>query len=181
MMDILMSETCWAHKKWNKIASDIKLVFYSSTILQHNIGLVKNSHGCLGRGSTWSRMMLSLNRLWHFSLPCNAAFDTFQSNSLQWFCHYVIWDLEVGVCWSPAFCIWTDLLPGVPILKCAVILSVVAAHPLYSQHRSVCQCTETKVQLSVLHCYSNAVACCQLYLPYIILLVYLIKLESLWS
>ena len=32
MMDILTSETCWAHKKWNKIASDIKLVFYSSTI-----------------------------------------------------------------------------------------------------------------------------------------------------
>ena len=32
MMDILMSETCWAHKKWNKIASDIKLVFYSSTL-----------------------------------------------------------------------------------------------------------------------------------------------------
>jgi len=32
MMAILMSETCWAHKKWNKIASDIKLVFYSSTI-----------------------------------------------------------------------------------------------------------------------------------------------------
>ena len=33
MMDILMSETCSAHKKWNKIASDIKLVFCSSTIL----------------------------------------------------------------------------------------------------------------------------------------------------
>jgi len=32
MMDMLISETCWAHKKWNKIASDIKLVFYSSTI-----------------------------------------------------------------------------------------------------------------------------------------------------
>ena len=32
MMAILMSETSWAHKKWNKIASDIKLVFYSSTI-----------------------------------------------------------------------------------------------------------------------------------------------------
>jgi len=27
MMDILMSETRWAYKKWNKIASDIKLVF----------------------------------------------------------------------------------------------------------------------------------------------------------
>ena len=32
MMDILMSKTFWAHKKWNKITSDIKLVFYSSTI-----------------------------------------------------------------------------------------------------------------------------------------------------
>ena len=32
MMDILMSETYWAHKKWNKIASDIKLVFYSSPL-----------------------------------------------------------------------------------------------------------------------------------------------------
>ena len=32
MTDILMSETCWAHKKWNKIASDIKLVFYSSAV-----------------------------------------------------------------------------------------------------------------------------------------------------
>jgi hypothetical protein len=30
-MDILMSETYWTHKKWNKIASDIKLVFHSST------------------------------------------------------------------------------------------------------------------------------------------------------
>jgi len=32
MVDILMPETCWVHKKWNKIASDIKLVLYSSTI-----------------------------------------------------------------------------------------------------------------------------------------------------
>ena len=31
-MNILMSETCWAHNKWNKIASDIKLFFHSSTI-----------------------------------------------------------------------------------------------------------------------------------------------------
>ena len=31
MMDILMSETGWAHNKWNKIASDIELVFYSTT------------------------------------------------------------------------------------------------------------------------------------------------------
>ena len=32
MMDILMSETFWVHNKLNKIASDIKLVFYSSAI-----------------------------------------------------------------------------------------------------------------------------------------------------
>jgi len=32
LVNILMSETCWVHKKWNKIASDIKLVFYSSAI-----------------------------------------------------------------------------------------------------------------------------------------------------
>ena len=32
MMDILMSQTCWVHKKLNKTASDIKLVLYSSTI-----------------------------------------------------------------------------------------------------------------------------------------------------
>ena len=32
MMDILMSETCWAHKKWNKKASDIKLASYPSTM-----------------------------------------------------------------------------------------------------------------------------------------------------
>jgi hypothetical protein len=145
----------------------------------HNIGLVKNSLGCLVRGSTCSR--ISLNWLWHFSIPCNAAFDTFQSNGLQWFCHYVIWDPEAGVCWSPAFCIWTDLLPDVPILRWAVILSVLAVHPLYSQHTSVCHYTEKKVQLSAVHCHSNAVTCYQLYLPHIILLVQLIKLESLWS
>jgi len=32
VMDILMSETCWVRKKWNKIESDMKLVFYSSSI-----------------------------------------------------------------------------------------------------------------------------------------------------
>ena len=31
-MDILMSEKCWGHSKWNKIASDIKLIFHSSTV-----------------------------------------------------------------------------------------------------------------------------------------------------
>ena len=37
MMDILMSETCWAHKKWNKTESDIKLVFHSSAITMMHV------------------------------------------------------------------------------------------------------------------------------------------------
>jgi len=44
MMGILMSETCWAHKKWNKIERDIKLVFYSIITMMHgpiNIRLIK--------------------------------------------------------------------------------------------------------------------------------------------
>jgi len=47
MMDILMSETCWAHKKWNKISSDINLVLYSSTItMMHGpINIIINVFG----------------------------------------------------------------------------------------------------------------------------------------
>jgi len=49
MMDILMSETCWAHKKWNKIASDIKLVFYSSTSTNYCfIVSLLNASTCFG-------------------------------------------------------------------------------------------------------------------------------------
>ena len=44
MMDILMPETCWAHKKWNKIASDIKLVFYSLTITMMHGPISIRSH-----------------------------------------------------------------------------------------------------------------------------------------
>jgi len=43
MMDILMSETCWAHKKWNKIAGGIKSVFYSSNTLMFDILIVRCS------------------------------------------------------------------------------------------------------------------------------------------
>jgi len=49
MMDILISETCLAHKKWNKIAGDIKLVFYSSTLrkIVHEVGTIyKIIQGC---------------------------------------------------------------------------------------------------------------------------------------
>ena len=47
-MDILMSETCWAHNKWNKIASDIKLVFHSLTIaMMHGPINIRSSQGFL--------------------------------------------------------------------------------------------------------------------------------------
>ena len=46
MIDILMSETCWAHKNWNKIASNSKFVFYSS--IYFNIIL------CTPRSTRWS-------------------------------------------------------------------------------------------------------------------------------
>ena len=32
MMGIVMLETCWAYKKYNKITSGIELVFYSSVV-----------------------------------------------------------------------------------------------------------------------------------------------------
>ena len=60
-MDILMSETCWAHNKWNKIASDIKLVFHSST----KIHKLLSATSCLCQ-STDILNMHSLRR----SAPC---------------------------------------------------------------------------------------------------------------
>jgi len=64
VMDILMSETCWVHKKWNKTASDIKLVFYSSTIaMMHGPINIKFSTTCFCH-FTWpsSGFVLSLQR-----------------------------------------------------------------------------------------------------------------------
>jgi len=52
-VDILMSETCWAHKKRNKIASDIKLVFYSSTITMMR-GPINTRSVVVWRAHFWS-------------------------------------------------------------------------------------------------------------------------------
>jgi len=38
-----MAEICWANKKWNNIASDIKLVFYSSTMLK-KVDILKDKY-----------------------------------------------------------------------------------------------------------------------------------------
>ena len=50
-MDILMSETCWAHNKWNKTASDIKLEPHQK--LQHTTNWEQDD-GC-GNSSTQSQ------------------------------------------------------------------------------------------------------------------------------
>ena len=67
MMDILMSGTCWAHKKWNKIASYIKLVFYSSTITMIHGTININAHHYLvfyGLHSFKFRQLLELTGKW---------------------------------------------------------------------------------------------------------------------
>jgi len=56
IMDILMSETCWAHKKWNKTARDIKLVFYSSAFTM--------MHGPININNTAGLANLHINRTW---------------------------------------------------------------------------------------------------------------------
>ena len=57
MMDILMSETCWVHKKWNKIASDIKLVFYSSITSHSSLYYIQK----LNLSAGW---LMYINILW---------------------------------------------------------------------------------------------------------------------
>ena len=47
MVDILMSEICWAYKKWNELVSDIKLVFHSSNITMMHVPIkVRNFNLC---------------------------------------------------------------------------------------------------------------------------------------
>ena len=62
MMDILMSETRWSHKKWNKIASDIKLAF----ILQLCAERLQSDPQYSGCAHSWynCRVQVSSWRLW---------------------------------------------------------------------------------------------------------------------
>ena len=47
IVDTLMSEICWAYKKWNEIVSDIKLVFHSSNItMMHGPINIRNISLC---------------------------------------------------------------------------------------------------------------------------------------
>jgi len=66
-MDILMSETCWAHKKWNKIASDLSWSF----ILQvsQKVGDVHHSISVLGQNlcmtTKWKEKMIGTRQRFH--------------------------------------------------------------------------------------------------------------------
>jgi len=75
MIDILLSETWWIPKKWNKIASDIKLVFYSSTI-RKPIG-VFGSHA--NAPKNWS-----LVSYWHATTGTNSEIKFSWISSTRW-------------------------------------------------------------------------------------------------
>ena len=109
MMDILMSETCWAHKKWNKIARDIRLVFYSSNItMVHGPVNIRYRETCLGLQSSGM-----LRSVWWFCAFCDRPpeerrYPEHRSGSLRslgetrWFgmMQNVLWSVLVvlGVC-----------------------------------------------------------------------------------
>ena len=84
MIDILMSETCWAHKKWNKIASDIKLVFHSSTKLYticRTLPLISSS--CSGFCFVGLRCVFFFS---NFLKPKTRLFDIYSN----WWLSYVV-------------------------------------------------------------------------------------------
>jgi len=69
MMDILTSETCWAHKKWNKLVSDINLVFYCSICKMFQI-VTSPDEGLLpNRPSPLVRLSPLVGCLWLHILP----------------------------------------------------------------------------------------------------------------
>jgi len=71
MMDILMSETCSAHKQWNEVASDIKLVYYSSTITMMH-GPINIRLSCMS-----NTPVLGTSRQWNWFLLQCTLINTF--------------------------------------------------------------------------------------------------------
>ena len=55
MMDILMSETCWVHKKWNQV----RLLFFNYYILFSSV-------------FTWWAVVIYVCRMWRSNLDCGA-------------------------------------------------------------------------------------------------------------
>ena len=77
MMVILMSETCWAHKKWNEIARDIKLVFHSSVItMMHGPINIRNVIIIYFPWQQWLRERSSVLRLVYINCMCCFLFES---------------------------------------------------------------------------------------------------------
>jgi len=112
-----MSETCGAHKKGNKIASDIKLVFYSSTITmmhgpintrsiimfttvtgpyiklgqfsaQHNLSWSVITGNC----STFFKMVFTSLTFYKFALLADSYTEYTESQSVKVECFPIKWD-----------------------------------------------------------------------------------------
>jgi len=74
IMVILMFETCWAHKKWNKIASDIKLV--------HQVGILFLNYHNDAR-SNKHKIQHHLVRVANFWLRFEADFSWIQFQNIN--------------------------------------------------------------------------------------------------
>jgi len=80
MMGVVKPETCWAYKKYSKIISDIKLVFYSSVItMLHgptNSFILQLPFLLFIHPVLWhcTRSYLIFLEDWHKTLPCNGLF-----------------------------------------------------------------------------------------------------------
>ena len=100
MMNVLMSEVCWEHKKWNKIASDIKLVFYSSTItMMHGPKALVSAIGCVYDAYDCSVIVsiAAFRRLfaviWLFYLMCwwqKFATDNYRAGDVEYAWHFLL-------------------------------------------------------------------------------------------
>ena len=97
IMDILMSETCWAHKMWNKTASDIKLVFHSSTMDQVRSSMVSHHRQLFNFNTLYYGKLKSHNRM-YMSVQCTwskSIYKKLRSNlfifqiSEKWRWHYI--------------------------------------------------------------------------------------------
>jgi len=113
IMDILLSETCWAHKKWNK-TSDIKLVFCSS---RHRI--VTSYAAYTGWGTiyhvirTWSTQFRNMdttrNKMSICTLPCLIYLTYVISRDIR-----ISGFMNIGLCTLHLiFQMWTKLLSTV--------------------------------------------------------------------
>ena len=82
------AETCWAHKKWNKIASDIKLFFHSSTIrskmlLSHKVCVRLKFHFFFIVQNFISCFLITISRF-QLQFFCNVIWSTVTSYEALW-------------------------------------------------------------------------------------------------